>query len=113
MAAPSLLYVWVQLEAAQAAVDVEGFVSHPLLDRINECSTRPTEALDFFSLLFWPVAEDRLLDMAPWHRYIEEVSENLEASALQKDAPTSEGVQQIGRCIYSIIQIINCMSSLM
>lgn len=87
----------MQLESAQAAVDVGGLVEHPLLDRIGECSNRPDEAAEFFAFLLWPVTEDRLLQLAQWHPYIQEVFENLQASATKEDASTSEGVQLSGR----------------
>ena len=72
-------------------------IQHPLLDRITECSARPTEAMFFFTLLFWPVADERLLEKAQWHVYIYETFESLKASAPKEDASTSEGVQVSGR----------------
>ena len=53
---------FMQLESAQAALDVNGDLEHPLLDRITECSARPTEVMQFFTLLFWPVADERLVE---------------------------------------------------
>ena len=87
---------FMQLESAQAALDVNGDLEHPLLDRITECSARPTEAMQFFTLLFWPVAE-RLVEKAQWHVYIYETFKSLKASAPKEDASTSEGVQVSGR----------------
>lgn len=70
---------------------------HPLLDRVAECSTRPTVAIEFFSHLFWPLAENRLAGDALWHPYIDEISENLVALSAKQGPSASEGVQQSGR----------------
>lgn len=78
---------------------VEGVLKfgHPLLDRVADCSTRPTVAIEFFSNLFLPLAEERLAEFALGHPYIWEISESLAALAAKEGASTSEGVQQSGR----------------
>lgn len=89
----------MQLETVQEAevVDKVCKFGHPLLDRVAECSTRPTEAVEFFSHLFWPLAENRLVENALWHPYIQTTFQNLQASAAKEDTSSSEGVQQSGR----------------
>ena len=77
----------------QEAVDTQEPVWHPLLDRVAQCSANPDQAIDFFAYLFWPDPEERLFHTVQVHPYMQEVFDNLEASALP-NSPSSYGKGQ-------------------
>ena len=87
---------WLQLEAIEATMDADEY-SHPLLDRIAECSVNPHDATMFFVELWWPVTDERLGSMARFHEYIDEVYESLKASAPNMDARANREWRQPGR----------------
>lgn len=64
--------------------------------RVAECSANPEQAKDFFTAMFWPVPEDRMLHEADCHAYMIDVADSLRASALKEDAATLDSVHQSG-----------------
>ena len=69
---------------------------HPLLDRVAHCSANPDAAVDFFSQLFWPEPEERLLHEAQAHVYLSEVYLNLEALGPNQDSSEEEDMHTSG-----------------
>ena len=87
-------------------------VSHPIVDRLLQCSARPEAAVHFFTRLFDPSPQQRLTVLAREHPYIADIGRDLKAAArvpanILGDAPVHVTLSRISVLSICVLHLLS------
>ena len=97
---------------SQANALAEG-KSHPLLDRVRQCSATPDAAADFFAKILHPCSGCRLRGDAFFHPYMATVIQQMKTDLIRKclrpkDTGDSYGAHHSRPCMWPTLRNVQC-----